>query len=69
MLVVLVERDGEWPVPADVTLAVTDAAWHTGGRLVARRAQVRASGRRVPGRPLRAELWLPDVQGAVAEAA
>jgi hypothetical protein len=67
VLVVLVEHRDDWPIPPDVTLEVTEAAWHAVGRLVARRAEVRATGRRVVGRPLRASLWLPDDQGAVTE--
>jgi hypothetical protein len=65
VLVVLVEHRDDWPTPPDVILELTDAAWHATGRLVARRVDVRATGRRVVGRPLRASLWLPEVQGAV----
>ena len=65
VLVVLVEHRDDWPVPADVTLELTEAAWRAEGRLVARRAEVRATGRRVVGRPLHASLWLPGVRGAV----
>lgn len=65
VLVVLVEHRDDWPIPADVTLELTEAAWHATGRLVERRVEVRATGRRVVGRPLRASLWLPDLRGAV----
>jgi hypothetical protein len=68
VLAVLVEHRDDWPVPADVALEVTDAAWHTTGRLVGRRSEVRATGRRVTGPPRRAALWLPDAHGAVTEA-
>lgn len=64
-IVVLVEHRDDWPLPADVVLELTEASWHAAGHLVARRAEVRATGRRVVGRPLRASLWLPGVRGAV----
>jgi len=68
VLVVLVEHVDDWPVPPDVTLTLTQAEWHTGGRLVARRTEVRSTGRRVT-RSRRVALWLPDVEGGVTEAA
>ena len=68
VLVVLVEHRDDWPVPADVALEVTEATWHADGRLVARRAEVRATGRGIAGRPRRASLWLPGARGAVATA-
>lgn len=68
VLAVLVEHGDDWPIPADVTLELTEAAWHAAGHLVGRRVEVRATGRRVVGRPLRASLWLPGAQGAVTGA-
>lgn len=68
VLVVLVEHRDDWPIPADVALELTEAAWLADGRLVARRAEVRATGRRVVGRPRRASLWLPGARGAVTTA-
>ena len=68
VLVVLVEHRDEWPVPADVVLEVTASTWRADGRLVERRAEVRAVGRGITGRPRRVSLWLPGAQGAVAQA-
>ena len=68
VLVVLVEHRDDWPIPADVALELTESAWHAEGRLVARRVEVRATGRRVVGRPLRGSLWLPDAHGGVTSA-
>jgi hypothetical protein len=65
VLVVLVEHRDDWPVPAASVLEVTDAAWRTDGRLVGRRAVVRATGRGID-RPRRASLWLPGPRGALA---
>ncbi|MBI2710666.1 MAG: hypothetical protein HYX34_13395 [Actinobacteria bacterium] len=67
---------GRWPEPADVELTVTAATWaglapgpHGAGRLSARRVEVVRSGRREAARPVRAELWLPGPDGAVAPVA
>jgi hypothetical protein len=68
VLVVLVEHRDDWPVPADVVLEVTASTWRAEGRLVERRAEVRAVGRGITGRPRRVSLWLPGAQGAVAQA-
>lgn len=59
---------GSWPLSADLRLAVGPSTWTmAGGRLVARRAEVTASGRGVYARERRAELWLPGPDGRVAE--
>jgi hypothetical protein len=68
VLVVLVEHRDDWPVPADATLEVTSSAWLAEGRLVERRAELRAVGRGIVGRPRRASLLLPGAHGAVAVA-
>jgi hypothetical protein len=66
---VLVPVGGTWPLAADLRLAVGPSTWtRGGGRLVARRAEVVASGRGVYARERRAELWLPGPDGRVAEA-
>jgi len=67
VLVVLVEHREDWPVPVALDVEVVASAWHADGRLVARRAEVRATGRGIT-RPRRVALWLPDAGGAVAEA-
>jgi len=65
VLVVLAEHRDDWPVPSEIALEVTEAAWHANGRLVSRRAVVRAVGRGITGRPRYVSLWLPGAQGAV----
>jgi len=69
-LVVLVERSGDWPVGADVTLSVTAAQWcgvsQGHGHLLGRRAEVEAVGRRAAGRTRWGVLWLPTGTGALA---
>nr|BFD96316.1 hypothetical protein KitaXyl93_76760 [Kitasatospora sp. Xyl93] len=59
---------GEWP-GARVRLRVVSRAWEGlgqgRGRLRARRLAVVAGGRGAAARERRAELWLPDAQGAV----
>lgn len=70
VLVVLPRTD--WPA-ADVRLAVIGSAWrgpceHGAGRLVARQAEVAATGRGAAARERRASLWLPDADGRVATA-
>lgn len=58
---------GGWSAPADIRLTVESPTWSlAGGRLVARRAVVTASGKGVYARERRAELWLPGPDGAVA---
>ncbi len=61
-----------WPEGADVTFAVTHAAWEGlgegHGHLRARRVTVEGGGRREASRPRRTELWLPSVDGAVEPA-
>lgn len=68
VLVVLVEHRDDWPVPPDAALEVATAAWRTSGRLIERRAEVRATGRSMAGRPRRCTLWLPGHRGAIATA-
>ena len=65
VLVVVVEHRDDWPVPAWATFEVTGATWHAQGRLLERRADVLVTGQGVL-RPIRAELWLPGPQGAIA---
>jgi hypothetical protein len=66
VLVVLAEHRDDWPVPADVVLEVVSSSWQADGRLVERRAEVRAVGRGIIGRPRRTSLLLPDAHGAIA---
>jgi len=68
VLLVLVEHRDDWPVPADTVLEVTASTWRADGRLLERRAEVRAVGRGITGRPRRVSLWLPGIRGAVAQA-
>jgi hypothetical protein len=53
----------------DVRLMVVESVWEGLGRghghLAARRVVVEATGRRGSARPRRAELWLPDREGAI----
>jgi type IV secretory pathway protease TraF len=68
ILIVLVEHREDWPVPVALDVEVVASTWRVDGRLVTRRAEVRATGRGITGRPRRAALWLPDAGGAVAAA-
>lgn len=71
---VVVHLDGgrTWPEAADVVLEAGDARWEGlgvgHGHLRARRVVVTGTGRRLPGRPRRTELWLPGPDGALAPA-
>ncbi len=56
-------------IEADLRLTGVESRWQGLGRghghLQARRVVVEAGGRRRASRPRRAELWLPDAQGAI----
>ena len=71
-LLVHLDAAATWPEPADVVLTVTGSRWEGledgHGHLRARRVAVTGSGRRLPGRPRRVELWLPDLHGTLAPA-
>jgi hypothetical protein len=68
---ILVHLDGgrTWPEAADVALEVTDARWEGveagHGHLRARRVALAGSGRRLPGRSRRTEVWLPGAGGGL----
>jgi hypothetical protein len=70
VLVVLLERAGDWPEGGDLALAVGDGTWEGvglgHGHLRGRRSEVRVSGRRAAGRVTECSLWLPGGSGAVA---
>lgn len=69
---VLVALGPGWPEAPDLTLQVRSAEWRGleegHGHLQARRVTVTRTGRRDAGRPVEAELWLPDVNGLVRSA-
>ena len=70
---VLVAAGGAaWPEAADVRLTVVGAEWHGlgqgCGRLLGRRVEVAAGGRRSADRERRVALWLPHGDGGVAPA-
>jgi hypothetical protein len=78
---ILVHLDGArtWPEAADVVLRVEESRWEGleeagpdgapspggHGHLRARRVAVTGSGRRLPGRPRRTEVWLPGPGGGL----
>ena len=61
--------DPLWPETPDVRLAVKRSVWeglgNSYGRLLSRRVEVVAGGRRLAGRERRRWLWLPGAGGAV----
>jgi hypothetical protein len=69
LVVVGAER---WPEAVDVRLTLVAASWEGvgdgHGRLLARRAEVVATGRGAAARPRRAALWLPATGGGMAPA-
>lgn len=69
---VLLALGAGWPVAPELTLQVSAAEWQGidagHGHLRARRVTVTRGGRGEAGRPMQAELWLPDAEGLVAPA-
>ena len=67
---VIVSLPGSGGPGADVQLSVSSSAssWSCNGRLLARRVTVVAGGRGTAAPRRRAELWLPDADGAVSPA-
>jgi hypothetical protein len=69
---VLVALGSGWPVAPELTRRVSAAEWQGieagHGHLQARRVTVTRGGRGEAGRPVQAELWLPDACGLVAPA-
>lgn len=64
-LIVIADPLAPWPLPAEVTVAVTSATWVSETRLLARRAVVRVSGRGA-ARAHEFSLTVPDDRGRVA---
>jgi hypothetical protein len=69
--VMLVLDAPRWPEPPDLRLSVSTPVWEglgAGyGRLIGRRLEVVAGGRRLGGRERRRSVWLPSPSGGVAE--
>lgn len=68
VLIVVAEPRAPWPVPADVTVRVTNSTWRTTTQLRARELVVRLEGRGAARREGSATLWLPTPAGHVAVA-
>jgi hypothetical protein len=63
VLIALTEPSAPWPLPAEVTLDVTESAWRTSSRLEARTLTLRVSGRGTRERHGEYTVSLPNPHG------